>query len=208
MIQGMLPIEFAPNEVIEYGLRDAHSYPLVSHGKDEYGHFTGSFRVSPEVAWEFPSIELRAANSWPCLIFDIDSPSSVVRARKIWTTNDLPPPSWIVQKASGGAHAVYTLVSPVHRGSQAAKRPLMLAARISEFYAMELRADTGYAGVLSHNPTYTEPLLDGTMYETTWWREGGYHLSKLKGGDPSTLAKAGAAAYRAWAQLLSCSTKA
>ena len=58
MIQQMLPIEFAPEDVRYYGLRDAHSRPLVSWGKDERGNFTPSFRVAPEQAWDFPELRI------------------------------------------------------------------------------------------------------------------------------------------------------
>ena len=51
-------IDFAPPKVRRYGLREAHSYPLVSHGKDVAGNWRGSFRVPAARAWTFPELEI------------------------------------------------------------------------------------------------------------------------------------------------------
>ena len=67
-----LPIEYAPTKVRTHGLKDAHSYPLVSQGKGRDGAHRGSFRVPVEDAWAYPEIELRAANSWPNIVLDVD----------------------------------------------------------------------------------------------------------------------------------------
>ena len=63
--QLILPIEFAPSKVRAHGLRDAHTFPLVSQGKCSSGAHSASFRVPAAEAWGFPEIELRAGNSWP-----------------------------------------------------------------------------------------------------------------------------------------------
>ena len=44
-----LPFESVPEKVKSHGLRDAHSSPLVSRGKDRDGKLS-SFRVSPKEA--------------------------------------------------------------------------------------------------------------------------------------------------------------
>ena len=124
-----------------------------------------SFRVSPPVAWTYPSIELRTGNSWPCLIFDLDGSRAHAEAVSRMRSKDLPTANWVVQKSGGGSHAVYTLVSAVHRGAAARGRPLRLFARVSEWLTLELGADAGYAGVLTHNPVYQGPLSD----LGTWW---------------------------------------
>ena len=41
-------------------------------GKAEDGSFGAAFRVSAHEAWDYPSLELRAGNSWPGLILDCD----------------------------------------------------------------------------------------------------------------------------------------
>ena len=72
-------IDYAPAKVREHGLRDAHSYPLVSQGKRSIGEHSASFRVPAAEAWDFPEIELRAGNSWPAIVLDIDGANALQR---------------------------------------------------------------------------------------------------------------------------------
>ena len=83
-------IEFAPPKVRAHGYRDAHVWPLVARIKGE------SFRVHASRAWVFPSIELRAANSWPCLILDCDAPPFP----SSWMISDQSSPSRVRFAAS------------------------------------------------------------------------------------------------------------
>ena len=70
-------IDYAPPRVRAHGLRDAHSYPLVSQGKRSIGAHSASFRVAAGEAWGFPEIELRAGNSWPSIVLDIDGSNAL-----------------------------------------------------------------------------------------------------------------------------------
>ena len=63
-----LALDFAPAQVRSHGLRDAHTYPQVARGQG------ASFRVPASQAWGYPSLELRAGNSWPLMGFDCDVP--------------------------------------------------------------------------------------------------------------------------------------
>ena len=172
-------IEFAPPKVRAHGYRDAHVWPLVARIKGE------SFRVHASRAWVFPSIELRAANSWPCLILDCDAPEAAVEAlyTNHWTAGGgvaLPRPNWTVQRRSNGhLHAVYCLGRSVHRGEGARAAPLRRYARISEFYRQALRADAGYNGVLTHNPMCGGHRAGGGALITTWGRCDPYSLDEL-----------------------------
>ena len=56
-----LALDFAPAQVRSHGLRDAHTYPQVARGQG------ASFRVPASQAWGYPSLELRAGNSWPLM---------------------------------------------------------------------------------------------------------------------------------------------
>ena len=168
-----------PPKVRRYGYSDAASWPLVSKGKDSTGKFASSFRVAPAEAWAgYPSIELRASNSWPCMIFDVDSRGYETGAERYLNARlDLPPPSWTVtRESSGGVHVVYNLASPVHRGETARQRPLKAFARVSEYFAQVLDADPGYRGVLSHNPM-SRP--QGPDLRTCWGRKEPYELNEL-----------------------------
>ena len=173
-----LPIKFAPAKVRSWGLRDAHTYPLVSHGKRRDGSFPGSFRVPAGEAWAYREIELRAANSYPSLIFDLDGREATMRLAYLIENAMLPRFNWAVTRPrSGGTHVVWNLARPVHRGATARKHPLSKLARIADYYAVELGADSGYSGVLSHNPM---PKPQGGELVTTWGvRRDPYSLEEL-----------------------------
>ena len=167
-------IDFAPELVRKHGLRETHTHPLVSHGKQADGTFRGSFRVPAQRAWKYASIELRSATAWPCMVFDIDGRETMLRAQDAWYfEKDVPAPNWTVQRRGGGGHAVYCLASPVHRGEQAREKPLRLFGRVAEWYSYRLDADPGFVGVLSHNPVY------GGDLETEWGTTQPYDLRAL-----------------------------
>ena len=172
-----LPIEFAPPRVRAHGLRDAHSYPLVSQGKRSIGEHSASFRVHASGAWLFPEIELRAGNSWPSIVLDVDGANALYRIVDAVEHGDILMPNWAVtRKASGGTHAVWNLERPVHRGESARPSPLRALALVSEFYADALQADAGYTGVLSHNPM---SAAHGPGFVTNWLHRDPYTLPQL-----------------------------
>ena len=174
--QRWLPIEAAPPPVRDHGLRDAHSRPLVSPGK-RAGIFGGSFRVSPWAAWLFPSLELRAENSYTSLILDFDGWGSYKRLCEEVTQAKVGALNWAVENLrSGGVHGVWTLANPVHRADTALETPLRLFGRISEYYAVRLGADEGYKGVLTHNPMEDAQLRG---FKTHWLRRKPYTLGEL-----------------------------
>ena len=82
----------------------------------------------------------------------------------------------MTRKAGGGTHACWTLKHPVHRGESARKGPLKSLARVSEFYADALLADSGYCGVLSHNPMAAG---HGPDFVTNWFHRSAYRLAEL-----------------------------
>ena len=145
-------IDAAPAKVRQHGLVEAHSYPLVSQGKRSSGAHNASFRVPAVEAWRFPEIELRAGNSWPCIILDVDGANALYRIVEAVEKAEILTPNWTVtRKGSGGTHAVWNLARPVHRGEQARIAPLKALSRVYEFYATALQADSGYTAILSHN---------------------------------------------------------
>ena len=174
-----LALDFAPAQVRSHGLRDAHTYPQVARRKGE------SFRVPASHAWVYPSLELRAGNSWPLMGFDCDVPEKVLDAlvSNHWGARSdscpaLPEPNMIVQRRSNShSHVSYFLAKPVHRGPTAREAPLRLFARISEFYRQALGADPGYNGVLTHNPMRSAHRHGGFL--THWGRKQPYSLGEL-----------------------------
>lgn len=172
-----LGIRFAPPKVRRYGLRDTHTFPLVSDGKDQDGRFDAAFRVPASEAWVYPSLELRAANSYPSLILDCDGPAGTERLLHVIATGELPMPNWrVTRKTSGGSHAVWCLALPVHRGGQARSKPLRRFARIAEYFRATATADEGYNGVLTHNPMSKGHRAGGRDLVTAWTRREPYSL--------------------------------
>ena len=175
--KSVLPIHHAPPILRRHGYAAAHSWPLVSHGKDLAGEFVGSFRVAADRAWVFPSLELRTPISYPLLIFDIDDKNSSRTISDLYMFDELPAPNWVVTRTGNGhSHAVYCLSTPVIRGANARIAPLKVLARISEYYAAKLDADARCTGVLSHNPM---ARAHGPEFETWWGHVGGYSLADL-----------------------------
>ena len=178
-VQYELAIDAAPPKVRRYGLRDAHVRPLVSRGK-RGGVFGSSFRVAPAEAWEFPSLELRAGNTWPALILDCDGLDATLRLADAYLSGRIAWPNWIVTRpSSGGSHGVWCLGKPVHRGERAREAPLRLFARVSEYMAGLVGADAGYVGVLTHNPMSRGHRGGGAELRTTWGRREPYALAEL-----------------------------
>ena len=169
-------IDYVPAKVKAHGLVDAHTWPLVSRGK-RGGDHSGSFRAHVSGAWLFPEIELRAGNSWPSIVLDLDGANALYRIVDAVEHYEVLTPNWIVtRKASGGSHAVWNLARPVHRGASARQGPLAALARVSEFYADKLQADTGYSGVLAHNPM---SAAHGPGFVTNWLNRDPYTLPEL-----------------------------
>ena len=174
-----LGLDFAPAQVRLHGLRDAHTYPQVARYRGE------SFRVPASKAWVYPSLELRAGNSWPVAGFDCDVPEKVLDAlvsnhlgRPRPDAPRLPQPTVIVQRVSNShSHVTYFLAKPVHRGETAREAPLRLLARIMEFYRQALGADAGYNGVMTHNPMLSAHRVG--EFQTHWGRKQPYSLGEL-----------------------------
>ena len=176
----MTATPYIPQQMKEAGLQAAHSFPLVSNGKQADGSMR-SFRVPSRVAWEeFPSIELRAGHCCPTLTFDVDGPSVEVFLTLL-CDQKIPRPNFTVRRvASGNLHVTYTLAVPVLRGENARRKPLSYCSTVAEYFRSFLKADRGYGGILTHNPLWAGPELQ------TWWGgRGGYTLGDLAAYIPS-----------------------
>lgn len=169
-----LALEYAPRKLRAHGYSDAHSRPLVSPDR---GKVSRSWRVPPDQAWNYPRVELRAANSWPGVMLDCDGPASIECLIAATSAGELPQPNTIVQrKASGNCHVSWFLGSPVHRGEGAGWKPQYALARVAEFYRQRVEADPGYGGVLSLNPMHSGHR---GAFRTWWGRRDPYSLDEL-----------------------------
>ena len=169
-------IEFAPPKVWAHGLREAHTYPLVSRGKRNSVH-GAAFRVPASVAWAYPEIELRTGNSAPCIVLDLDGANALERCLWLVDHGKVREPNWMVtRRDGGGTHVVYTLERPVLTGPDMRAAPIRLLGRVAEYYSNVFEADPGYVGVLSHNPM---ARAHGRGFDTNWRRTEPYRLPEL-----------------------------
>ena len=167
-----LGIDYAPDIVRRHGLRDAHIQPLVARHKGE------SFRVHARDAWGYPSLELRAGNSWPAVTLDCDMPTVIESLHSLRSKFPLPYPNMVVERRSNShCHASWFLSRPVHRGEAARAAPLRKLARITEYYRHVLGADVGYNGVLTHNPL--DAAHEPGEFRAHWGHKYGRSLDEL-----------------------------
>ena len=166
------PLLFAPSELLACGLRDAHHHPLVGV-RTEDG--VRSWRTSPATAWGHPLVEwARTATSYCSIVLDCDSRESQELACAVEAGyGDLPRPNVAAMRASSGhLHLGWNLRTPVHRGAASRPRPLAALGRIAEYYAVTLRSDRGYIGVLAYNPVHSD-------YATVYPRSEPYDMAEL-----------------------------
>ena len=176
MEQLTLPIDTAPRKVRQHGLQEFGSFPYVSFGKRKDGSWSPTYRVPAPQAWEFPELELsRTPNSITAVLFDMDrDPTDWLP--DLWQAH-LPRPNWITwRKENMHAHIAYTLAKPVLTGDGAKPTPQRWLARIAEYYQRKLRADAGYAALLTHNPI---GKASNGRYRTDWERREPYTLAEL-----------------------------
>ena len=126
-------------------------------------------------AWEHPLVEwARTATSYCSLVLDCDSRESQELACAVEAGyGDLPRPNVASQRStSGHLHLGWNLRTPVHRGAASRPRPLAALGHIAEYYAVTLRSDRGYVGVLAYNPVHGD-------YNTVYPRTDPYDLAEL-----------------------------
>lgn len=109
----------------------------------------------------------------PCvttyLIFDIDREGAVLA----WYDNNLPAPFWTSKNpANGHAHIVYRLKIPFCTSDIAHLEPIRYAAAIQSALTQRLKADRGYAGLLTKNPCHP-------YWQNHCWTEYEYTLDEL-----------------------------
>ena len=168
-----LGIQFAPLKVRLHGLREAHTYPLVSRGRRP-GRAFSCFRVPAAEAWNYPEIELRTGNSQPCIVLDVDGSNALERCLWLVDQGKVREPNWMVtRRDGGGTHVVYTLERPVLTGPDMRIKPIRLLGRVAEYYSNVFEADPGYVGVLSHNPM---ARAHGPGFGTNWRHTEPYRL--------------------------------
>lgn len=85
-------------------------------------------------------------------LFDIDRPLAALA----WEEADLPPPTWTaVNRENGRAHSAWGLSAPVLvDGLGARDAPLRYLCAVESLMRERLRADNGFAGLVTKNPAH------------------------------------------------------
>jgi hypothetical protein len=103
------------------------------------------------------------------MVFDLDWEGTYA-----WYDANLAPPHWTaVNPENGHCHHAYGLVAPVCRSDVAHIAPLRYLAAIEHTYAVLMRADLGYSGLLTKNPLHPHWR---TLY---WGVDSLYSLAEL-----------------------------
>ena len=174
-----LALDYAPPQVRQHGLRDAHWSPLASWGKG-----APSFRTTPQRAWQLPLLEFdRTGNSYAAIGLDVDGRESVIAFLDAVLNHRLLEPNFLVERCrSGNVQAHYCLAKPVHRGPGARQRPIQALVRVAEYLVEVSHADRGFTGVLARNPleeVHRDPQASDGPCRTIWGSREPYTLSEL-----------------------------
>ncbi|MCA9324368.1 replication initiation protein [Candidatus Saccharibacteria bacterium] len=103
------------------------------------------------------------------LVFDIDRQGGVLS----WYDNDLPAPYWTSKNPENGhAHIAYRLKVPFSTSDIAHSEPIRYAAAIQSAMTERLKADRGFAGLLTKNPLHP-------YWQNEYWTEYEYTLDEL-----------------------------
>jgi hypothetical protein len=90
-----------------------------------------------------------------------------------WYDNDLPAPYWTSKNPENGhAHIAYRLKVPFCTSDIAHSEPIRYAAAIQSAMTERLKADRGFAGLLTKNPLHSH-------WQNEFWTEYEYTLDEL-----------------------------
>lgn len=103
------------------------------------------------------------------LVFDIDHKGGVFS----WYDNNLPAPFWTSNNpVNGHAHIAYRLKIPFCTSDIAHVEPIRYAAAIESAMIERLKADRGFAGLLTKNPLHP-------YWKNKFWTDHEYTLDEL-----------------------------
>jgi hypothetical protein len=118
-----------------------------------------------DTALKMPYIQVNPPVLKFWLIFDIDRPASGFA----WEDANLPTPAWVSQnRKNGHCHMAWGLSAPVLTTRDARLEPLRYLAAIEGAFRHELKADTGFSGLITKNPLNPQWLSyvgDTTLHE-------------------------------------------
>jgi hypothetical protein len=133
---------------------------------------TGLTRTSRTQALDRRLIETNPAALTSLLAVDVDHPDALIRA--LWDRADWLPTVVTENPTSGHAHAIWALTAPVATTEYAHRRPLALAAAVTEGLRRSVDGDPAFGGLITKNP------LNGN-WSTHWVTSHTYGLNELAG---------------------------
>lgn len=133
---------------------------------------TGLTRTSRTLALDRRLIETNPAALTSLLAVDVDHPDALIRA--LWDRADWLPTVVTENPTSGHAHAIWALTAPVATTEYAHRRPLALAAAVTEGLRRSVDGDPAFGGLITKNP------LNGN-WSTHWVTSHTYGLRELAG---------------------------
>ena len=133
---------------------------------------TGLTRTSRTLALDRRLIETNPAALTSLLAVDVDHPDALIRA--LWDRADWLPTVVTENPGNGHAHAIWALTAPVATTEYAHRRPLALAAAVTEGLRRSVDGDPSYGGLITKNPLNQDWIAH-------WVTSHTYGLNELAG---------------------------
>lgn len=135
---------------------------------------TGLTRTSRTLALDRRLIETNPAALTSLLAVDVDHPDALIRA--LWDRADWLPTVVTENPTSGHAHAIWALTAPVATTEYAHRRPLALAAAVTEGLRRSVDGDPSYGGLITKNPLNQDWIAHWVTNHTYGLKELAGHL--------------------------------
>lgn len=135
---------------------------------------TGLTRTSRTQALDRRLIETNPAALTSLLAVDVDHPDALIRA--LWDRADWLPTVVTENPGNGHAHAIWALTAPVATTEYAHRRPLALAAAVTEGLRRSVDGDPAFGGLITKNPLNQDWIAHWVTNHTYGLRELAGHL--------------------------------
>ena len=135
---------------------------------------TGLTRTSRTQALNRRLIETNPTALTSLLAVDVDHPDALIRA--LWDRADWLPTVVTENPGNGHAHAIWALTAPVATTEYAHRRPLALAAAVTEGLRRSVDGDPSYGGLITKNPLNQDWIAHWVTNHTYGLKELAGHL--------------------------------